>query len=224
MFRQYFIRVLILLVVMAGLWYFKKNEGFPLTTKPSATEEQTDSQQGKAPEATSSPGENFAHPQDVQTASAVSDEFLRWLSAGAQDIEKSSVSPDQLEASLRLKSSQLNLEESLFLATTVLRQEGPARESIFAAYVLGLSVPHNYQALEKVLEAPLSHQEKPRIHSPEETLSMQEKSLRRMVIEDLVKSYQRGEVTQEQIAASFEKISDAQLKKYALKRLKEVAR
>lgn len=154
----------------------------------------------------------------------VSTEFRDWVKNSSESLHESVESQEQTEALLRTKSSALSLQESQYLAQMALQASAPANTRIFSVYLLGLQAPHNLLAISAVLEAPLSFQEKPATHSPEETLAMQEKSLRRMAIEDLLKSFQKGELPREQIVQTFDKIPDAQLKKYAHTRLQELTK
>ncbi|WP_373999177.1 hypothetical protein [Bdellovibrio bacteriovorus] len=165
------------------------------------------------------------HTSEVPDAeSSVSPEFKAWVEASADKLNQSVESQEQTEELLKTRSAALSFEESGYLARLALQSSAPANSRIFSVYLLGLEAVHNFSAISAVLEAPLSFQEKPATHSPEETLAMQEKSLRRMAIEELLKSYQKGDLPREKAAATFEKIPDAQLKKYALTRLAELTK
>lgn len=161
--------------------------------------------------------------QAVDDKGFPSTEFLNWFNEQLSGFDKISTNKDFNEDAYRKKSASLEVSEQIYLVKTILTPQGPANSKILSAYILGLETEHNFEAISYVLSQELSIRSGP-VHSPEETLSMQEKAIRRMLIDSSIQDFKIGRISENELIESFNKIPDQGLRAYALSRFAEVSK
>lgn len=147
--------------------------------------------------------------------------FQDWFHKEAQEIEKSSGDPHAQEDRLKKIAKELNPAEIQVLKETLLGDNTSANASILSMYLLTLA-PSASEALEDVIKAPLKYDGEHPVHSPEETLSMQERSLRRMALEALFSRAEADSAQKDRLRRFIADIPDRSLREYAEKRLKSL--
>lgn len=157
-----------------------------------------------------------------QAAQEVSPEFSEKFSTEASKMEQFSGDPATRENALRTWAQALTLPEVQFLKIQALSQQSSANERILATFLLTLTSDNGpgQQALLEFVTAPLQVPTDFAVHSPQETLSAQEKALRRMAIDALIEKARRQGNTDE-LQSSIDKIQDPALRDYAQKALKK---
>lgn len=204
-----------LILMILGVWTLAKKNSLQsdVSSSPSTTIFPRNSSLTKS----SSQALNLENFQEE----SVDSEFKKMLLSESLLLESPQASPETSEVRLKNISEKLTSLEQRYLMKTILEQKSPASLKIFSAYLLGLSSPHNFEAMDYLLSQNLTTPEGP-THSPEETLSMQEKALRRMLIESLLIGWQKNELSLSQVEKSFQQIPDETLRQYAFKRLEEL--
>lgn len=147
--------------------------------------------------------------------------FQDWFQKEAQEIEKSSGDPQVQEERLKKIAQELNPSEIQVLKEALLAENTSANSSILSMYLLTLA-PKASEALEEVIKAPLKYDVDQPVHSPEETLSMQERSLRRMALDALFNRAEADSDQRERLRRVIAEIPDKSLREYAEKRLKSL--
>ncbi|MEK2644251.1 hypothetical protein [Bdellovibrio sp. BCCA] len=149
---------------------------------------------------------------NVPKVSAV---FIQWFENEARDMEKSSIDPKVKEAQLKEAVQKMEPFEVQFLKDTSLNMKESANNRILAVYLLTLAPEVTSGALGEIVETPLAMQGEHPVHSPEETLAAQEKSLRRMAIDSLIEQARKDELRHEQVKNIISQITDRSLREYA---------
>lgn len=156
---------------------------------------------------------NEAQPAEIQKLS-------QWLQEEAKTLDSFSQAPGTEQ---RLKDRARNLKENeiQFLAQVANDLVHPANHRILATYLITLSLEKTLLGLEAVLTAPLQipAADAAKTHSPEETLSMQEKALKRMAIDAMIEKLKKDPSWRAQAEAIFRSIPDSSLRQYAESRL-----
>lgn len=145
----------------------------------------------------------------------VEPQFQKWFTAQSAAIESSTPNPDEKEAELREKATTLTTEEIDFLSREALDPESPANQKIFATYLLSLAPENTAAGLITIVSSPLQYKGPNPTHSPEETLAMQEKTLRKMALESLLQQASKDPQFREGFNKSTGQISDSTLRDYA---------
>lgn len=214
---------------MAALFLSLENEPFTEPSTPSADSLSTTfslkklSQRifSRPSEDTSkeiSPDESTKQRQDPEIA-----ELTLWLQEEAKALDAAS-QPQATEQRLKERAKNLQNNEVQFLAQVANEIARPANQRILATYLLTLSLENTASGLEVILRAPLqvSAVDAAKTHSPEETLSMQEKALKRMAIDALIEKVKQMPSWRPQAEAIFKTIPDSNLRQYAESRLLEL--
>lgn len=158
----------------------------------------------------------------AETQKAVTPQFLLWFRTEIVKTESQNLNPEKLEVELKEKALALTSFEIQFLKEKVLSEKAEAREKILSIYILSLAGKKSVDTLLEIASAPLQFSEAQAPHSPEEALSMQEKSLRRLAVESLLETAYQDPSAKPAILAEFQKIPDPELRQFALKRLAEI--
>lgn len=154
--------------------------------------------------------------KDVHVSSA----FTKWFEDEARALEKSSEDSNQKEADLLIAGEKMTPGEIQFLKAAAVDMHAPANNRIFATYMLTLVPNLTAGALLEVVRMPLVMQGDQQVHSPEETLAAQEKSLRRMAIDALIKRAHKDETFMDEVRSAIDQIGDPSLRSYVEKKLK----
>lgn len=214
-------RVLLLIILISALLIFKiffmpaaqpgKPERSVLQTLKALTNRAEPSPAGLVPTPTSET------PQ-----SDVSAEFRRWFESETRELEQQQNDTTTVENLLRIKAESLSLQEVLFLKKKVL--ESPvANEKIISVYMLSLA--ERQEALSSLAEISNQQAQYPSpqpVHSPEETLSMQEKTIKRMALDALFEKAQKSSEARQLFHENIDRISDPELRAYAQRKDREL--
>lgn len=218
--RSFFF-LLVFLIAVAVFLKLKNPDKFEasLFSKINAVARKDSSEQG--PQTT---GVNVAVAVDGGLKPAaenfqVTPEFVSWFSNEADKLEKPSQDPKEIEANLLTAAEKLIPAEIQFLKTKAINMQGPANDRIFAMYMLTLAPQVTVQALVDIVKMPLVMNEEQQVHSPEETLAAQERSLRRMAIDALIERGQKETSGKDVVKAAIDQITDASLRNYAEKKI-----
>lgn len=148
--------------------------------------------------------------------------FRQWFEFEAKELEKSSSDPKIQEQRLTGIAQKLNAAEVTYLKNQTLGESSSANARILSVYTLSLAPEVTNSALEEISTAPLRYDGEHQTHSPEETLSMQEKALRRMALDSLFMRAQTDLEQREKLKRIVSQIPDPALREYAEKRLKSL--
>lgn len=208
--------IVLVVITLGGFWLFRDVSSLaPVEILGPLKKDNTFSQR----DSKSAPSESLFNANGLQSA-VPSKDFKEWINNEVLAVESTSNNGSDLNA-LVLKAKALTQTEQFYLVRSILDSTTPASLKIFSAYLLGLSGSHNFEALQFLVSQALTTPEG-RTHSPEETLSMQEKALRRMLIESLLSAWQKGEITFTQMETALNRIPDEILRQYAFKRINEI--
>lgn len=152
---------------------------------------------------------------EVANIPKVSAAFIQWFENEARDMEKSSADPRGKEAQLKEAVQKMEPFEVQYLKEKSLNMNQSANNRILAVYLMTLAPEVTSGALSEIAQAPLAMQGEHPVHSPEETLAAQEKSLRRMAIDSLIEQARKDEVRREQVKNVISQITDRSLREYA---------
>lgn len=163
---------------------------------------------------------NSADSESNNTADSneVSKEFKSWIETHTKMLESNNLDSEVIQKELNLKSSQLSLLEKNYLLKNLLLQNSHANFKIFSTFLLSLSPLHNSNTLIDFINS-ASIIDAPPIHSPEEVLSMQEKTLKNMAISSLIEFAKKNPEQKEKIIAIINNINNSELREKALKQL-----
>lgn len=215
-------KVLLAAILVLGLilgYFLAQNKTIQQTIKSSL--EKTNQEGNSATsEITDSSSESLAKQN---TKTPANSEFISWVQSEAQELEKSAVDPQKIETELTARSGQLLAEEQSYLASRILEAASPANEKIFGIYLLSLNVDHNLQALSEVLKNDLNYPLENPTHSPEEVLSMQEKTLRRMAVDAIFEKAKTQKYAREQLEKLKTESQSPYIRDYIKKKLAELS-
>lgn len=152
----------------------------------------------------------------------ISPEFKDWYTSEVRDLEKSTTNPDDTKKKLLIKSKSLTQVEIQFLTQQSIDIASTANDKIFSVYLLGMDAQHNNEGLIKIIIAPFNFAGTQTTHSPEETLAMQEKTIRRMAIDAIMDDLKDHPEQKPFAQAKIQEIQDTGVRDYALKRLREI--
>ncbi|WP_374077678.1 hypothetical protein [Bdellovibrio bacteriovorus] len=186
----------------------------PLSTNPGSPTVQGDST--TTPQGDGSP----TAANDPSDAGRVSVAFTQWFENQARDMEKSSIDPKAKEIELKAAAQKLTPPEVQFLKERSVNMKDAANNRILAVYVMTLAPDVTGEALLEVAQAPLVMQGEHPVHSPEETLAAQEKSLRRMAIDALIEQARSNPDRRTALKTAIGQITDPSLREYAEKKLR----
>lgn len=162
---------------------------------------------------------NFTTEPDQEKRQAA---FQEWFQLEARELEKSSVDPKAQDERLKAVARRLNGKELEYLKSQTLGESSAATSRILSVYTLSLAPEVTGTVLEEISTAPLKYVGEQQTHSPEETLSMQEKSLRRMALDGLLKRAETDLDQREKLKRIVSQLPDPALRDYAEKRLKSL--
>ncbi|HEY1078701.1 MAG TPA: hypothetical protein VGE46_01320 [Bdellovibrio sp.] len=148
--------------------------------------------------------------------------FQEWFQLESKELERSSADPKIQEQRLTAIAQKLNAAELSYLKNQTLAESSSANARILSVYTLSLAPEVTGSVLEDISTAPLKYVGEQQTHSPEEALSMQEKSLRRMALDSLFKRAETDLDQREKLKRIVSQIPDPALRDYAEKRLKSL--
>lgn len=150
------------------------------------------------------------------------EQFTAWLKTESTFLDRNSADAFQREPILKEQAALFTSENIRFLRATATDSSVTANERILSAYLLTIGTDNSVLALQEIAQTPYSLPNPQPAHSIGETTLMQEKSIRVMAIDELFNRFETGFLTQQQLNNFIQKIPDAALKQYALKRLSEL--
>lgn len=154
---------------------------------------------------------------DPSDSGRVSVAFTQWFENQAREMEKSVTDPKAKEVELKTAAQKLTPSEVQFLKERSINMKDAANSRILAVYVMSLAPDVTEEALLEVAQAPLVMQGEHPVHSPEETLAAQEKSLRRMAIDALIEQARQNPDRRTALKTAIGQITDSSLREYAEK-------
>lgn len=161
-------------------------------------------------------------PGSSNSEAPVSTDFIQWVTQEAFNMEKSSVDPQVKEAELVKRAQSLSPAELRYLKEKSLNLSTPANERILSTYLLTLAPEKTSEVLQEIMQEPLRLQGSFPVHSPEEVLAMQEKSLRRMAVDALLGDAQKHPEKRNSLEDAISQIKDPVLKEYAEKSYRKI--
>lgn len=154
---------------------------------------------------------------DPADSGRVSVAFIQWFENQAREMEKSVTDPKGKELELKTVAQKLTPPEVQFLKERSVNMKDAANNRILAVYVMTLAPEVTGEALAEIAQAPLVMQGEHPVHSPEETLAAQEKSLRRMAIDALIEQARQNPDRRGALKTAISQITDPSLREYAEK-------
>lgn len=152
----------------------------------------------------------------------ISSEFKKWFENEVNVLNTPVKNQDSKEADLKKSISNAQPQELIFLADQAMNMNLPANVRILSVYLLTLSPEIASEVLLKIIKSELTVADSPQPHSIEETLSMQEKTIRRMAIDSLILRAKTDLEYRSQLWLEIQKITDQSLKDYALKGFQDI--
>lgn len=151
-------------------------------------------------------------------------ELKNWIASEASSMDSNSFDPLISEAQLIERAQKLNLQQIEFLKELVLNVDpsSVANERILSVYLLTKAQNLALGALKEIANQPLSKPGPHEVHSLDETLSMHEKAMKRMVIDDFLKRAALDPSLKESLYQMIQGIQVPELKSYALKKYQEM--
>jgi hypothetical protein len=151
-------------------------------------------------------------------------ELKNWIAAEASSMDSKSFDPLISEAQMIDRAQNLNLQQIEFLKELALNVEpsSVANERILSVYLLTKSQNLALDALKEIANQPLSKPGPHEVHSLDETLSMHEKAIRRMVIDDFFRRAGSDPSLKEALYRMIQGIQVPELKSYALSKYQEM--
>ena len=150
-------------------------------------------------------------------------ELKTWIASEANSMDSKSFDPLISEAQIIDRAQKLSLQQIEFLKELVLKVEpsGVANERILSVYLLTKAQNLALPALKEIANQPLSKPGPHEVHSLDETLSMHEKAMKRMAIDDFFNRAALDPNLKESLYDMIQGIQVPELKSYALDRFKE---
>ncbi len=161
-------------------------------------------------------------PADAAVAAKSAADFQDWFNQEASQLDRAVSDSKAKEEELKARARSLTLQEMGFLKSQILADRVAANTRIFAAYLLSLAPEATASVLGDLVQEPLRYEGVQKVHSPEETLSMQEKSLRRMAIDALIKRAETEPGYRDELQKVVRGIPDTALREYAQKALDQL--
>lgn len=149
-------------------------------------------------------------------------EIESWLQSESQKMDSNTYDNVTEESKLRQKAQFLTFEDIQMLKTAAVDMNRSANERILSTYLLSMTSAQGLSALQDLAETNLSNPGVQAPHSLGETLSMHEKALRRMVIDELFKRAQLDPSYMPELGRVIEKIPVPELKAYAKARYQQL--
>lgn len=149
-------------------------------------------------------------------------EIESWLQSESQKMDSNTYDNVSEESKLRQKAQLLTFDEIQMLKTAAVDMKRSANERILSTYLLSMTSAQGLSALQDLAGTNLSNPGVQAPHSLGETLSMHEKALRRMVIDELFKRAQVDSAYVPELGKVIEKIPVPELKAYAQDRYKQL--
>ncbi|ODS51066.1 MAG: hypothetical protein ABS42_00395 [Bdellovibrio sp. SCN 50-8] len=150
--------------------------------------------------------------------------FVKWRQAESAKLDATQVNEDLEIVSLNDRIKKLTKTEWKEIARSVLDVKGAANERVLSAYLMGqgaLNSAQSEELLKEVLSKPLPNPGPHSPHSVEETEAMKEKSLRLLVIDELIQQARQDSRKRDQLIKAVDAITDPELRSLALRRLRE---
>lgn len=151
-------------------------------------------------------------------------ELKAWIASEASSMDSKSFDPLISEAQIIDRAQKLSLQQIEFLKEMVLKVEpsGVANERILSVYLLTKAQNLALPALKEIANQPLSKPGPHEVHSLDESLSMHEKAMKRMAIDDFFKRAALDPNLKESLYDMIQGIQVPELKSYALDRFEEL--
>ena len=149
-------------------------------------------------------------------------EIEPWIHSEALKMDVKSYDSAFEESILREKAFKLTPEEVQVLKKTALDVSKTANERIFSTYLLSLSSSQALSAIQEIASSDLSKAGPQEPHSLDETQSMHEKAIKRMMIDELFKRAMQDSSLIPMLARTIDTIQVPEIKAYAQKRFQEL--
>ena len=167
--------------------------------------------------------DNKASIDKIQSKVAtVGEDFLARFTAESQELDVSQSDAQTKAKELLSIAQNLKPEEIHFLALQSTNMQGPANSRILGVYILSLLPETSLEGLLQVVLTPLTYGSGDQPHSPEEALAGQEKAVRRVALNSLIKLATQQNNMASLLREKFKQIPDEELKEYALKSLDKI--
>lgn len=164
------------------------------------------------------PTEN--QPQGSAVPGAPRPEFLAWFTAEAKGVSDLKVDEVQREQRIQQQVRTLTSNDWSEVARRLMDQGLPMNDRLLSGFLLGRGAFDHLDLVDEVLEKPLPSGNPPP-HSIEESEMMREKSLRLMIIEEMIQAAKKDRSKLASLEQAIRKIEDAHLRSLAERRMKE---
>jgi len=208
----------LLILAVAGLWTLLQKTGLDMPLTAPAVSISPGAAETAKPDTA-----NF--PEAIPTSTTEENpsvEFQKWLRDEGESIETSTANPREKELELLALARKLSPVEVGYLAKQSLLSTNSARQRIFATYFLTLAPEVTQSGLFEVLQAPSEYPGQHPVHSPEEALATQERSLRRMALDALLERAKSNPEARADLRKFISQITDETLRNYAERSLEAI--
>ena len=213
---------LVLFIFVAAIFFYEyrkfQNNITPLETDTGIATTAASAAAAAGSGLLASPTANSA--TTLSAAGAAAKPFATWFADETKSLDNKVMDQNEKEAELKDRASRFTAEEISFLIKTSTNSKATANERIEATYLLTLSL--STPALIEVAKTPLSLSSPQPVHSVGETLLMQEKAIRIMAIDELFNRVKDNAALRPSLLQAINQIQDEAVKRYALKRYKEL--
>lgn len=162
------------------------------------------------------PPESEMAPDEQKTLN----QFRQWQAEEAKVLDRANVDEVAHFQAIQNRIKTFTKIEWDEIVNSVLDIDRPANQRVLSAYMLGVGGFDNLQAVERVLDEKLPEGPN-RPHSEEESRSLREKSLKMMIIDELIEQVKTDPSKQGQLLAAIRRIDDPYLRNLANRRVAE---
>lgn len=185
-----------------------------------------------APEGSTEVAANLSGPNERSEATAPEspgeirerEAFILWRKSEAAKLDSTQVNEDLEISGIEERIKNLTPTEWKEVARQITDMEADANERVFSAYLMGqggLNSELTESLASEVVAKPLPDPGPHPVHSLEETAAMREKSLRMLVIEEMIQQVKKDTRKRDGLDRVVRAIEDHGLRTLALRRLRE---
>lgn len=212
--------VLGLFLSVAGLSYLIDLPGvIERAPVPRAPDVQVETPQGPPQQDVSAAG-STEDLSSRQPAALEPLEMKAWIRHEAVSVDSVKVDEEARLKALNERLQKMTGNDWQQVAEIFLDSRAAANERVLSAYLLGRGGYDHPALVDRIFDERLASEPAP-AHSPEEMSQMREKSLRLMILEEMIAAAKADPSRRAQLTQSIRRIDDPYLRKLAMRRLQE---
>ena len=155
-------------------------------------------------------------------ASQIDPEFQKFIQTEAKQVDAPKIDSEKKRHEIAQILAKLTPNQARQLLQTATNPASSAGERIVSTYMLVEAGPLAQAQLRELIMTPVSDPGPHKVHSSGEVVAIQERSLRAMAIDGLLRDVEKDPSARETLAKAIPNIPDPYIKSYAEKRLAEL--